>query len=58
MTGQILGGSPPLTAITYQIAIMIAILTSTAITSSFNLLITVETAFDGYDIPRAELLDS
>lgn len=56
MTGQILGGSSPMTAITYQIAIMVAILASTAITSFLNLLLTIRTAFDPYDVPRQELL--
>lgn len=57
MTGQILGGSAPMTAITYQVAIMIAILVSTTITSSLNLFLTIRTAFDGYDVPRRMLLE-
>lgn len=57
MTGQILGGSAPMTAITYQIAIMIAILVATTITSSVNLFLTIRTAFDNYDIPRKALID-
>ncbi|MFW6337974.1 MAG: ABC transporter permease [Alkalispirochaetaceae bacterium] len=57
MTGQILGGSAPMTAITYQVAIMIAILVSTTITSSLNLYLTIRTAFDTYDIPRRPLLE-
>lgn len=57
MTGQILGGSAPMTAITYQVAIMIAILASTTITSTANLLLALRTAFDPYDIPRPEYLE-
>lgn len=38
MTGQLLGGSVPLVAIKYQVAIMIAILTVTSLSSFFNLL--------------------
>jgi putative ABC transport system permease protein len=56
MTGQILGGSAPMTAITYQIAIMIAIFVSTTITSVLNLVLTIRTAFDRYDIPKRQLM--
>lgn len=58
MTGQILGGSAPMTAITYQIAIMIAILVATTITSTLNLYVTIHTAFDRYDIPKRQLMES
>ncbi len=45
MTGQILGGSVPLVAIKYQIAIMIAILTSTALSIGLSILFTVRSSF-------------
>ncbi len=46
MTGQILGGSVPLVAIKYQIAIMIAIVTSTVLSISLSLLFTVKYTFN------------
>jgi putative ABC transport system permease protein len=45
MTGQILGGSVPLVAIKYQIAIMIAILASTVLSISLGILFTVGYSF-------------
>lgn len=50
MTGQILGGSIPLTAIKYQIAIMIAILIARYFSSILSILFTGVKAFDEYDI--------
>lgn len=46
MTGQLLGGSVPLVAIKYQIAIMVAILTVTSLSSFFNLLGMTKEIFD------------
>lgn len=46
MTGQILGGSVPLTAIKYQIAIMIAILASTVLSIALSILFTVHFSFE------------
>ncbi|NCA82222.1 MAG: ABC transporter permease [Opitutae bacterium] len=48
MTGVILGGSSPLVAIQYQIAIMIAIFCGTAITVVAVLLLTLRSAFTPY----------
>lgn len=48
MTGQILGGSFPLVAIQYQIAIMIAIFTATSISTSLILMLSMRTAFDAF----------
>ena len=48
MTGQLLGGAVPLTAIKYQIAIMICILTSSVITATINILIGIRIGFDRY----------
>jgi putative ABC transport system permease protein len=45
MTGQILGGSVPLVAIKYQIAIMIAILAATVLSLSFSIIFTVRYSF-------------
>ena len=44
-TGVILGGQPPLTAIKYQIAIMIAIFTGTAIAVPCGILLTLKKGF-------------
>ena len=45
MTGVILGGSDPATAIRYQIAIMIAIFCGTAVTVVSAILLTLRSAF-------------
>lgn len=50
MTGQILGGAIPLTAIKYQIAIMIAIFISRYFSTILSILFTAYNAFDDYDI--------
>lgn len=50
MTGQILGGSVPLTAIKYQIAIMIAILVTRYFSVILAILFTMYKAFDDFDI--------
>jgi len=57
MTGQILGGSSPLTAIKYQIAIMAAILCSVAITAFLILTLEYRHFFDKYHLPRKEILN-
>ena len=48
MTGVILGGADPMTAIKYQIAIMIAILTGTATTVLLAILLTMTHSFTRY----------
>lgn len=50
MTGQILGGSVPLVAIKYQIAIMIAILASTVLSISLSIFFTAGKSFDKYGV--------
>jgi len=50
MTGVILGGADPMTAIKYQIAIMIAIFTGTAITVILAILMSVKSSFSPYGI--------
>jgi len=54
MTGQILGGAVPLTAIRYQIAIMLAILASVSLAAVLNLLTARHLFFDRFDMPRFE----
>lgn len=49
MTGQILGGSLPLTAIKYQIAIMLAIFISMSFTGFLNIMLSVRTTFDKFN---------
>lgn len=50
MTGIILGGTDPFTAIKYQIAIMIAIFTGTSITVFLGILLTQKASFSKYGI--------
>lgn len=50
MTGVILAGSEPLTAIKYQIAIMIAILSGTAITVFVAIWLTARRSFSGHGL--------
>lgn len=49
MTGQILGGSIPITAIKYQLAIMLAILIARYFSAILSLIFTIFKAFDDYD---------
>lgn len=55
MTGQILGGSVPLVAIKYQIAIMIAILTSTVLSIGLSILFTVRYSFHKNGVLKKEI---
>ncbi len=50
MTGVILAGTNPLTAIKYQIAIMIAIFAGTAITVFLAIRLTLRSSFDAYGV--------
>jgi len=50
MTGVILGGTNPVTAIKYQMAIMVAIFTGTAITVVLAILLTIRTSFTPYGV--------
>ncbi len=50
MTGVILGGADPMTAIKYQIAIMIAIFSGTAMTVFLAIWLTTRSCFDAYGI--------
>ncbi|MGE4285610.1 MAG: iron export ABC transporter permease subunit FetB [Phycisphaerae bacterium] len=49
MTGQILGGSLPFTAIKYQIAIMLGIFISMSFTGFLNIKLSTRTTFDKFD---------
>jgi len=55
MTGQMLGGSTPMVAIKYQIAIMLAILATVTLGSALALLLSTRTAFTPYGILRREI---
>ncbi len=56
MTGQILGGSIPLVAIKYQIAIMIAILASTVLSISVGILFTTRKTFNKNGILKPNMV--
>jgi putative ABC transport system permease protein len=58
MTGQILGGSPPLTAIKYQMAIMAAILTSVALTCFLILSLEFRRLFNKYHLVNEDIFDA
>ncbi|WP_211204040.1 ABC transporter permease [Chloroherpeton thalassium] len=55
MTGQILGGSFPLVAIKYQLAIMISIFFSMTLTAVLNIFLSLPIAFDEYQMLREEI---
>jgi putative ABC transport system permease protein len=55
MTGQILGGSSPATAIRYQIAIMIAIYTCGALSVLLTLLLSTKESFNGYGVLKENI---
>jgi putative ABC transport system permease protein len=56
MTGVILAGADPFTAIKYQIAIMIAIFSGTAITVFLAIRLTVRNSFNAYGILHQDIL--
>ncbi|MBN1517163.1 ABC transporter permease [Candidatus Sumerlaeota bacterium] len=56
MTGVILGGSSPMTAIQYQLAIMIAIFSGTALTVAAALLLSLPQAFTPYGVLNRTVL--
>jgi len=55
MTGQILGGSPPMTAIFYQIAIIIAIHVATELASMLAIRFSMRKGFDELGFLRLEI---
>lgn len=58
MTGQILGGSLPLVAIKYQLAIMICIFSSMSVSALLNILLSSRVAFDAFHVLRREVFRS
>jgi putative ABC transport system permease protein len=58
MTGQILGGSSPLVAVKYQIAIMVAIFSAVSLSTTLCLLLSIPTAFDAYGMLRRSVFSS
>ncbi|MDW7733373.1 MAG: iron export ABC transporter permease subunit FetB [Methanolobus sp.] len=58
MTGQILGGSSPLVAIEYQIAIMVAIYVTTVMNVVMGILILMYRGFDEYGMFKKDMLKS
>lgn len=54
MTGQLLGGAVPMTAIRYQIAIMLAILAAVALAALLNVVIAGRIFFDRFEMPEFE----
>jgi len=55
MTGQILGGSSPATAIKYQIAIMIAILTAVSLSTVITLTLSQGKTFNKYYVLKTDI---
>lgn len=55
MTGQLIAGLSPMTAITYQIALMLVIYTSTTICVTLSIILTSYISFDTYGMLRKEL---
>ena len=55
MTGQILGGAMPITAIKYQIGIMICIFTAMVVAALANILLSLPVAFDDHQRLRSEI---
>jgi len=58
MTGQIIGGSSPLVAIKYQIAIMTLIYVATVTSIGLTILLTIRTSFDDFGLLRKEVFSS
>jgi putative ABC transport system permease protein len=58
MTGVILGGADPMTAIKYQIAIMTAILTGTAVTVWLAIVLTLRSSFTAYGLLDLKIFKS
>ncbi|RKX33991.1 MAG: ABC transporter permease [Verrucomicrobia bacterium] len=55
MTGQILGGAMPITAIKYQIGIMICIFTAMTVAAFVNILLSLPVAFDDHQRLRQDI---
>ena len=57
MTGQILGGGEPWTAVKYQIAIMLCIFTSTTLACILNLKLSLNIAFNELDVLKEGVIE-
>jgi putative ABC transport system permease protein len=57
MTGQILGGSSPMVAIKYQIAVMTAIICSTTLSAFLNITLSVNSAFNEYHVLKPDVFE-
>ncbi len=57
MTGQILGGVEPWVAVKYQIAILLCIFTSTSLAALLNLKLSLNLAFNDFDVLREDMAD-
>ncbi|MFT5467753.1 MAG: putative ABC transport system permease protein [Verrucomicrobiales bacterium] len=55
MTGQMLGGSNPMTAIKYQIAIMLAIFSTQVLGMTLSIIFSCRIAFNEYGVLRREI---
>jgi len=55
LTGQILGGSSPVVAVKYQIAVMIAIFVTITVSNSITILMTVQIGFNDQGIMRKNI---
>jgi len=58
MTGVILGGSDPRTAVMYQIAIMFALFTGISITLLLGILMSQRVGFDGFGMLKRDIFQS
>ncbi len=56
MTGQILGGTDPITAVAYQVMIMTGIAISTVISTVLTLMLSLKVGFDGFGLLRTDLM--
>jgi putative ABC transport system permease protein len=55
MTGQLIAGLSPMTAITYQIALMLTIYTSTTVCVTLAIILTSYSSFDGFGMLKKEI---
>lgn len=55
MTGQIIGGEDPTTAIKYQIAIMLAVFVATTLSVALTIFITFRQSFDDFGILKRDI---
>ncbi|GAA4650019.1 ABC transporter permease [Kistimonas scapharcae] len=56
MTGQILGGTDPITAVAYQVMIMAGIAISTVVSTVLILILSLKAGFDGFGLLNQNLL--